>query len=618
MTNAFLKFPIATQRFSRYVSNPANAGPDAISKPSQNCLITDDGQVEQRLGYQTEFSIGVDGSPATAIYLKTYDIAFFALGTKVYYRDFANGATYDTGLTLTAGTVTRFEEWMGIVFCTNTTDGPRMILCGRLNDAAANAGDATVTVDQDLAARMTAFAGVTAVANTNLRINGTNEAVASLVVSTGVVTLDGTLSQAYSDNTVAIVTYDISGITGIQKPSKFIVWRNRLHAIGFPNADNFDQPNNSVNAGQFVIGNTAATGIELIIDFTWGTGGSTKIQVGGGGKVTNILGAADNLWFYTEDKTFATDASNISTGINEVAFSSTSIGLTIPKEKDILAGCLNEDCATVAGNDAIIYVTPDHRVKRQRIDTPTGAAVSNAEEDFDVDIREHLKNLDRDQTGAFVYHYRGGRQTICQLKESGQWKWFIWDHNIVRQVGGNFVRGSWQPPQLITPVAGLFERNGVLYGTDASDDTVYSFFTTFTDDLSSIYTIIATGEFNVGNALVDEAQLQGEINQPSEIKLRCYVWNNAGQKRSGSIKTVLGSAYTYSEDNSVGAMAVGDDSATAETTQVAKWSKSFGVFPSEATRAQLVMENEQDGGWCTLSSFLLSGKQYPGNFSPSL
>ena len=611
MTNSFHKLPLGTQRFSGYVSNPANATPEYISYPSQNCLVTDDGQVEQRLGFQEEFSIGVDGSAATSFYLKTYDVAFFALGTKVYYRDFQTGQTYDTGLTLTAGTTTRFTEWFGNVFCTNTTDGPRMIICGRVNDSAANSGDANITIDQDMAARINAFSAVAAVANTTLRIEGTNEAVASLVTTTGVVTLDAPLSQGYDDNTFAIVTYDISGVTGIQKPSKIVFWKNRLHGMGFPNVDNFDQPNNSVNAGQFVIGDTAAAGIELIINFTWGTGGSTKIQVGGGGKVTNILGATDNFWFLTEDQTFSAANSSIATSGSE-------IGLTIPKEQDLLHGCFNEDCATMMGDNAFTYLSSDRKIMRQRIDTPTGAAVANAEEDFDVDIRDHMKNLDRDQTGAFVFYYRGGRQTIYQLKELGQWKWFIWDHNIIRNVGGNPVRGAWQPPQLINAMKSLFERNGVLYGTDASDDTVYSIFTTFTDNLSPIYTIIATGEFNVGNAIMDEAYVQGEINQPSQIKLHSTVWNNAGQERSGSIKTVLGSGYTYSEDNSVGAVPVGDAGIQGETTQVAKWDKTWGIFPSEGTRVKIQLENEQDGGYFTLSSFQLTGRQYPSSFSSSV
>ena len=604
-----VKLPVGTQRFTRYVSDPKNAPPNAVSVPCQNMLLTEDGRVEQRKGYLAEFSIGVDGQAATAFYSETYDVAFFALGTKVYYHDFQTAASYDTGLTLTAGTTTRFEEWFGIIFLTNTTDGMRMIQMGRINDAAATAGDTTVSVDLDLGGRLTAFNGVNPIASASLVIEGTAHGIASLVVATGVVTLDGTLSATYSDNRFCLVASDIS--SGREKFSKTVVWKSRLHGMGFPAATNADHPNNTVMAGQFVIGQTGATGIELIIDFTFGTGGSTKITVGSGGAVKNIIGVADSFYFLNERKTHSVASTSIDS-------SGASIGLTIPDEKDGLHGCLNEDCAALAGNEALIYATPDKRIMRQRIDPDTGTPLDRPEEDFDVDIRQHLLNLDKDQTGALVYHYRGGRQTICQLKETGQWKWFIWDDNIVSvDVYGNVRRGAWQPPQQITPVRSFFERNGVLYGTDPSDDTVYSFFTTFTDNQVPIYAIFATGILNVGSAMLKTAHLQGTVNQPSQINLRCFVWNNASGRRSGSPKIIDGSDYSYSEDNSVGAVPVGDGG-VGETTEVAEWSKEFDIFPSEATRCQLTAISEQDGGYFSISSYQLSGQQYAGSFSSRL
>lgn len=566
-------------------------------------MITDDGKVEKRRGYQEEFSIGVDGSAATAFYFPTYDLAFFALGTKVYYRDFTNAETVDTGITLTAGTTTRFAEFNGDIYLTNTTDGIRRIVIMRLN-GAATLGDATVTVDVDGAARLSVFSITTG----NLRIQGTNEAFASLAVATGVVTLSGTLSASYADNAVAIVVSDIS--SGREKASKILFWKSRMHLMGFPSATNADQPNNTVMAGQFVIGQTGAEGIQLIIDFTYGTGGSTKITCGGGGALKNIIGAADTIYFLNESKV----SSTLSTAIDT---SGTSIGLTIPDTKDELHGCINEDCATIMGNNALTYVTTDRRIMRIPIDTDTGAALSAPEEDFDVNIRDHLKNMDKDQTGAFVYHYRGGRQTIYQLKISSQWYWFIYDHNVVRSQGSNFVRGTWQPPQQIAPMRSLFERNGVLYGTDSTDDTVYSIFTTFTDNLQPIYAIFATGEYNIGNAMVRRVELQGEISQPAQINIRCYVTNETLGRRSGSPKVINGSAYTYTEDNSVGAVPVGDGG-VGETVETAKWKKSFGVFPSQGSFVQLIAEDDQDGGWFSISSLLLSGTQSASSYSRNL
>ena len=377
--------------------------------------------------------------------------------------------------------------------------------------------------------------------------------------------------------------------------------------MGFPSASNFDQPNNAVSAGQFA----SMDDLQLVIDFTYNTGGSTKISVGHGGKLTNILGVKDNIYFFLEDTVHATANTDIAT-------SGAAIGQTIPVLKDELHGCVNEDCATVMGDNALTYITNDHRFMRIPIDTQTGAALSHPEEDFDVDIRDHLKNMDRDQTGALVWHYRGQRRTIYQVRILGQWYWFIYDHNIVRQSGTNMVRGAWQPPQQITPVRGFFERNGVLYGTDPSTDTVYSFGTTFTDNGAAIYTIIAAGEFNVGNAMMREAQLQGDINQPSQINIRCYVWNETSGKRSGSAKVINGSSYSYSDDNSVGALPVGDGGVEGETTQIAKWKKSFDIYPSEATRAQLVAENQTEGAYFSISSFQLTGDSYRGTFTKSL
>ena len=594
--------------FKGYTSSPQNADPSYLSVPSENCLVTDDGIAESRLGYTPEFSIGVDASPATAFYLKTYDLAFFALSTKVYYRDFTNNLTVDTGITLTTGTTTRFTEVLGDVILTNTTDGVYMIRCMRLNDAAANSGDATVTIDQDGASRISVYSDIAAGGSADdLRINGTNEQMASLVVSTGVVTLSGTLSQSYNDNAIAIV---VRQYPSLDKFSKMLLWKWRLHGMGFPSTTNADQPNNTVLSGQFVAGNASAGTIEDIINFSLdGTKGSVKILVYGGGKVTNILEAKEFMWFFTEDKVF-----NVAN--SDVSIVATDLGNTRPDLFDELDGCLNEDSAIVMGDNAITYVTNKGRIKRIPIDTDNGAALQHAEEDFDVGIKEHLINLSKDQTGAFVYHYRGGRQTIYQLKESGQWKWFIYDHNIIRQVGSNFVRGTWQPPQRTVPVKNLFERNGVLYGTDMGTDTVYSFFTAFVDHNSPINTTIATGEFNVGSSMMKKASVRGDISYPSKIRIQCHVWNKTLGKRSGSEKIIVGSNYTYSEDESVGAVAAGE-SGVGETIQTAKWEKDFDIFPSEATTTQLVLKN-YDGGYISLSAYSLSGERYSRSFSPSL
>lgn len=675
MADSFVKSPIASGTFEGYRSNTDMTDPSYLYPPSVNCLISKDGKAQQRFGYQAEFSIGVSNSPATSFYFKTYDIAFFALGTKVYYRDFAGGVTYDTGLTLTAGTTTRFAEFFGDIYLTNTTDGPRHIICGRIN-GAATVGATNLVLDADFASRINAF-GLT---SGNVRINGTNEAFVNSATVTGaashggliqittgaaqgiqtgdnvtiasvggtteangvwtVTRIDSThfdlqastftnaytsggtwtlnpltgnmsttaLTASYPDNAIAVVVHDISGVVGIEKPSKIEFWKSRLHLMGFPNPKNLNQPNNSVVAGQFVDG--AQVQLKNIIDFTYGTGGSTKIMVGGGGRVTNILGVEDTLYMFTEGKTFGAASSSITN-------SGAAIGQTLPVEKDHNHGCANEDCAIDNGDGEMSYITNDRRIMRQSIATQSGAAVSFADEHYDMEIIEHLNNMDLDQTGALAYHWIGGAMSIYQVREGGQWFWHIFDHKLLRRIRRSYVWGAWQPPQSIAPVKSFFERNGVLYGTDASTDTVYSFFTTFSDNLTAITSIIATGDFNVGQAMMGQAQLQGYINQPSKLNIQCWVTTDGAGRRAGSVKVVDGSKYTYGADNSVAAVKVGDGG-VADSTPTAKWNKSFGIFPSEAIRAQLIITNEQDGGYFSINSFSMSARQFPNSFSPSL
>lgn len=585
--------------FKGYLWNSRN--PEYLGNGSINCIVTEEGKAVKRGGYQEAFQLDTTGR-ATPIYHKTYNVAVFAIGTKVYYRDFTTNTTVDTGITLTAGTVTRYEEALGDIYLSNTTDGVYVIRFMRLNDSAATLGDGTVTIDQDGAGRIAAFGDIAAGGTADdLRINGTNEQMASLVVSTGVVTLSGTLSQSYADNTLAIVVRQYSSL---EKASKILLWKWRLHLMGFLSAVNADQPNNTVMAGQFIAGQTAAQGIELLVDFTYGTGGSTKILVYGGGKVTNILSVKDFIYFFTQDKTFA--AAN-----SEVTTSGSAIGDTRPDEKDELHGCLNEDCATLMGDNAITYVTNDQRIMRIPIDTDSGAALSHPEEDFDVPIRGHLGNMSKNQTGALVYHYRAGRQTIYQLKIAGQWHWFIYDHNIRTSMGSTVFKGAWQPPQLIAPVGGLFEVDGVLYGTDTSNGKVYSIFTTFADNLAPISCTIASAEMECGNAMLKTAMLKGDINHPAEINLTCTVWNDKGP-RTGRPKVVRGSSYSYSPNNSVGAYPVGGAAGSGFSTLYARWNKSFGIFPSQGNMCQLKATESKDGGYFSVSSLLITGRQLSG------
>ncbi len=566
-------------------------------------MIDTNGKATQRFGYaeETDIDLGVPGKPATSFYLAKYDITVFALGTKLKYFDWNTRLVYDTGVALTTGTLTRGDAFMGDFYGTNTTDGLRRIVFGRLNDAAATLGDATFTIDSDMAARLSVF-GLT---SGNIIIQGTTEAYASLVVATGVVTHSTTLSKSYADNAVCIRVHDIS--SGREKASKVFFWKNRMGLIGSQVADNADQPNATEYFGKFA----TALNLEDIIDFTYGAGGSTRELVGNSGRVTNAVPAKDFLYSFNEQQGYSAAAA-------EVIISGTGIGQTTPDLRDENNGCLNEDCACVAGGNQIDYITSDKRIMRQRISTDTGAAISYPDDSFDLPIREHLKNMDKNQTGARSVYHRAKRRSIHQIKIMGQWYWFIHDDSLqIIHSDGTVTNGAWQPPQQVLFAQDFFERNGVLYATDGTDDTVYSIGTTFDDNLNPVSWTFATGNSSVGNSSMKKARLQGEISQAAIIKLQSFVTNRTGGRQSGSQKIIDGSTFSYSEEHGIGADAIGDSGVEQETIATADWEIEFDIYPSEANRVQLIATND-NGGYCSISQYLLEGTQSSHSSSNSL
>lgn len=593
-------FTIRPKKFTGYVADPSNATADKLSYPSINCLINENGEVEQRLGFSavTQIELGEPGKRARSWHVERYDVTVFVLGTKVKYFDWNTGSVYDTGLTLTDGTITRLDEFEGDVYMTNTTDGARRLIFGRLNDAAATLGDANVTVDTDMAVRMKNF-GTT---NRSLIIQGTAEAYTdetSITLATGVVALTGTLSQSYDNNAVCVVTQDLSGISGIQKASKFVIWKRRLGMFGSEVSGNSDQPNNTMYYGKFA----APTTLEDFISFDSGNfaaGGSTRELVGNYGRITNAVPVKDYLYQFTESEAYVTAAADVTT-------TGSGIGATVPDLRDPDNGCINEDCAASLGNDEISYLTPGKRIMRIRISAPNGAPVIFPDNNFDQAIRELLKNIDSEQPLPFVFHDKGARRTIHQVRILGQYYWLIYDHNIK----------DWQPPQQVICASSFFIRKGVLYATDADDDTVYSIGTSFSDNGTSFACEAWTGEFDIGDAMVKELSCTGVITQPAQVKIQAHVTNVAGGKRSGSQKTVLGNMYSYSEDHSVGAVPVGDGGVEAETQQTARWKANVSVFPSEGHTVQICVTQAIESGYFRWSTYKIEGVQSSSSQTPS-
>ena len=148
------------------------------------------------------------------------------------------------------------------------------------------------------------------------------------------------------------------------------------------------------------------------------------------------------------------------------------------------------------------------------------------------------------------------------------------------------ARGGWQAPQLVVPANGFFERKGVLYATDATNDTIYSVFTNFDDNTVPIECTIASPEYKLGSAMVRKSTQNGTITQGTDMEMKAYVTNKKAGTRESSPKIVEGSNYTYGANRSIGAVAVGGSS-NAVRMPDADWNEDFDIYPQEANKVQL-------------------------------
>lgn len=222
------------------------------------------------MGYlDTAWDLNEANKSAKSLYIEKYNVTFFSLNGKVKYIEHDRAdAIVDTGLSLTATETTTFAEYAGDVYCTNPTDGLRQIHVMRLNDSAPDSGDATFTIDQDGAGRLTAFGDTSG----TMRIRGTAESYASLTTA-GVVTHSTTLSQTYADNDIVITVEDIS--SGKPLGSKIVFWKERMIIIGVRSATDTDNATQIAFMSQFA----SARDIQKIIVFGI-TGGASEEWVG--------------------------------------------------------------------------------------------------------------------------------------------------------------------------------------------------------------------------------------------------------------------------------------------------------------------------------------------------
>ncbi len=223
--------PLQTSGNKRFIDGYSddlrNASPNSLCPPSVNVDILKTGEAIYRKGFISTVDLNNAGHGSRPFHVPRYDVTFFCLNGKVLFVNHNNSdAVVDTGISLTDtnGRNTRFGEYAGDIYLTNTTDGMRQIHMGRVNDSAATNGDAFITIDQDLAGRLLAFSDSTSTLHIATSSPFT-EAVTS-IATTGVVTLSGTLNTAVPDNTIVYTVEDLS--SSVPKASGITFWKERM------------------------------------------------------------------------------------------------------------------------------------------------------------------------------------------------------------------------------------------------------------------------------------------------------------------------------------------------------------------------------------------------------
>ena len=582
-----------------YVDDPKNAGPNNLCPPSVNCEITKTGDAKTRGGIEKkDWDLSEANKNATSFHHDRFNITFFAAGTSVKYVDHNNSdAVYDTGITLTDGTVTRFAEYAGDVYLTNPTDGIHQIHVFRLNDSAADLGDGDVTIDQDGAGRLIAFSHDTS--SFNIRIQGTNEGTISSVAAAGTVTLSGTLSQNYDDNAVGIVNADIS--SNRPKGSKIVFWKNRMYVFGVQSdtntygSENVDVGPNSVYASKFPTRST----LEDIIDFDISSTADIFL-LGKAGRVTNAVAARDFLYFFTENSVHYIGTSDINT----------TNGATTPRElsdsqgNSMTYGCYNEDSAAYMANDQIIFMSPNRRIVRIVVSTSTGAATIFPDEGFDSPISNMMKLMNKTQPNALVFYHSGERRCYFQTKIS----------NVPLTLKYNNEIGKWEPPDTNKIFNSYFEIDGDLYSTRLGDDTIYQVGTSTSDDGLEIETVMATGQFEFEDGRVtcfwDEVEVSGQISPVTTITV-----NSKVDSADAPNQTISGSGLFTSPGvfgSALGSISVGDTSlggsADAEDESLGDFDARKGIYPSLGGDCQICLFSFGDGDQFVWSSYTLKAR----------
>lgn len=574
------KNPFAAAEFSEgYKDSTKNLKPNQIGLGSKNVRINTDFEVESRLGYlATALDLGeANKTVQDSLYLERYNVTFVSINGKVKYIEHDRGdAVVDTGLSLTATETTTLAEYAGDVYTINPTDGLRQIHVFRLNDAAPDTGDATFTIDQDGAGRLTAFGDTSG----SMRIRGTAESYASLTTA-GVVTHSTTLSATYADNDIAITVEDIS--SGKPKGSKIVFWKERMVIIGVRSNTDVDNATQIAFMSQFA----SARDLQKVIVFGI-TGGATEEWVGKSGSLKNIVSTRDYLYYFKEGETYYSAVSDVDA----------SSGATFPQLLSSNYGCVNEECAVDLGSGVIAFLTKNKRIMGIKISSESGAAVVFPDESFDQAIRNTLELLDDDQSESLMFYHKGKRLLFVQVSVDSEIKTLVYDNNI----------GKWLPPDDNKVFSSYFEKDGILYATQKADDTIYEMDNGEEDNGVGFESVIALPvvEFENGRTTMElkEIHLSGGISAAAIVQIENIVDDGTPQ-----IKTVdsNGISFDLSSLGTVtnGITVLGDG---ADGSLPGGWDKRGGIYPRFGRSYQCILSSMKP---FSLSSYSLVASALP-------
>jgi hypothetical protein len=556
---------ISGQKFKGY-SDGDSLPADILGSPSVNAYITRDGDAVSRLGYvDTAIDLNQANKPATSLHVPSFNITFFALGQKVYYVNHnASDAVVDTGISLTDGTTSRFEEYNGVVYATNTTDGCYGFLMTKLNGAVSG-GAATIVTDLAGATVANAFDTALSPGTKNLRVNGTNEAYTSITAGTGTFTLTGTASQAYTDNMIAIVVYNLSAV--IPKGSKIVAWKESLNAIGISENASVgagDRKETTLYFSQFATAGASEASV------TWSGGTAGSEICGKSGKITNALATRDYLYIFKEGEVYYIPVSNVNA----------TTGARPPVLLSSNYGCVNEDCAADLGNGLIVFLTKNKRLIGIRISTQSGAAVVFPDESFDQAIRNTLENLDADQSDSHLFYDPGSRRLFVECNVDSTRTTLVYDNNIA----------SWTPPHTGKNFKSYYNKDGILYATSKTDDTIYEMESGMEDAGSEYETVIATPKlsFEDGRVTMElmDCELSGAISELAEIS--CDLIVNGGTPQTKTIDTT---GITFDITHPLGSVTLGTSVLGGDPAYagLADYDKRFAIYPRYAQSFQIVL-----------------------------